>query len=125
MKLRIRDNSIRLRLTQGEVDTLSEDGRVAAHTGFPGGLALEYVVESNPASDSPAAFLSDRNVTVRIPEATVLAWASSEQVTIEAEQVLDDGELLSLLVEKDFACLAPRDGEDESDMFPNPQSGEC
>jgi hypothetical protein len=31
--------------------------------------------------------------------------------------------MLRILVEKDFACLAPREGEDESDMFPNPLSG--
>ena len=26
----------------------------------------------------------------------------------------------TILVEKDFQCLAPREGEDESDMFPHP-----
>jgi hypothetical protein len=56
-----------------------------------------------------------------------LAWAASEQVSIEGEQTLDDGEKLSILVEKDFACLAPRPGEDESDMYANPDvdSAEC
>ncbi len=63
-------------------------------------------------------------MTVRIPETTVLAWATSEQVSIEGEQVLDDGETLSLLVEKDFVCLAPREGEDESDMYPHPEVDE-
>jgi hypothetical protein len=54
-------------------------------------------------------------------------WAESEKVSISSEQNLDDGEQLRILVEKDFACLAPRDGEDESDMFPNPDadSGSC
>ena len=61
---------------------------------------------------------------MRIPETTVLAWATSEQVSIEGEQVLDDGETLSLLVEKDFVCLAPREDEDESDMYPHPEADE-
>jgi hypothetical protein len=39
---------------------------------------------------------------------------------MSGEQVLDDGAKLTILVEKDFACLTPREGEDESDMFPNP-----
>ena len=124
MKLRIRDNAIRLRLTRGEVEDLRNDGLVAARTGFPGGRTFSYVVESSPASVKPAAFFSDNVVTVRIPETTVLAWATSEQVSIEGEQTLDDGETLHLLVEKDFACLAPREGEDESDMYPHPEADE-
>jgi len=27
---------------------------------------------------------------------------------------------LALLIEKDFQCLAPRDGEQDLDTFPNP-----
>ena len=111
-------------MTRGEVETLRSDGLVGARTGFPGGRVLSYVVESSPASVTPEAFFSDNVVTVRLPETTVLGWATSDQVSIEANQVLDDGDTLSLLVEKDFACLAPREGEDESDMFPHPAAKE-
>jgi len=45
-------------------------------------------------------------------------------VSIAASQILDEGDQLSILVEKDFACLAPREGEDETDMYPNPKAGE-
>ncbi len=122
MKLRIRDNSVRLRLTQGEVDTLRSDGILSARTGFPGGRDFQYVLESSPASVTPGAFFSENVITVRLPETTVLAWASSEQVSIEGVQILDDGEQLAILVEKDFSCLAPREGEDESDMYPHPNA---
>ena len=124
MKLRIRDNSVRVRLTRGEVDTLRDNGVVSARTGFPGSREFQYRVESSPASVIPGAFFSDNVVTVRLPETTVLAWANSEQVSIAGEQRLDDGEQLMILVEKDFACLAPRKGEDETDMFEHPDSGE-
>ena len=124
VKLRIRDNSIRLRLMRGEVEALNDSGVVSARTGFPGGRSFSYVVESSPASVKPAAFFSDNVVTIRIPETAVLAWASSEQVSIESEQLLDDGDVLKILVEKDFACLAPRDGEEEADMFPHPETDE-
>ena len=127
MKLRIRDNSIRLRLERGEVDVLRDSGLVAARTGFPGGREFRYAVESSPASVNPGAFFSDVTLTVRLPETVVLGWASSAQVSIVGEQRLDDGSVLNILVEKDFACLAPRDGEDDADMFPHPQaaSGEA
>ncbi len=124
MKLRIRDNSVRVRLTRGEVDDLRDNGVVSARTGFPGSREFQYRVESSPASVIPGAFFSDNVVTVRLPETTVLAWANSEQVSIAGEQRLDDGEQLMILVEKDFACLAPRESEDETDMFEHPDSGE-
>ena len=124
MKLRIRDNSVRVRLTRGEVDTLRDNGVVSARTGFPGSREFQYRVESSPASVIPGAFFSNNVVTVRLPETTVLAWANSEQVSIAGEQRLDDGEQLMILVEKDFACLAPRKGEDDSDMYEHPDSGE-
>ena len=127
MKIRIKDNSIRLRLTRGEVDIVRDKGVVVSRTGFPGGRQFSYALESSPASVNPAAFYSDNEVRVRLPETLVLAWVTTEQVSIQGDQILDDGEKLSILVEKDFACLAPRPGEDESDMFPHPDvdSSEC
>lgn len=120
VKIRIRDNSIRLRLSKGEVEAMRETGVVTSITGFPGGRYFKYSLESSPASVNPAAFYSDNEIKIRLPETMVLAWVTTEQVSIEGEQVLDDGEKLSILVEKDFACLAPREGEDESDMYVHP-----
>jgi hypothetical protein len=122
MKLRIRDNSVRLRLTRSEVDVLRQDGLVSSKIEFPGSREFNYVVESSPASVNPGAFLSDNVLTVRLPETTVLGWAASEQVTIDGEQLLDDGQRLSILVEKDFACLVPREDEDDAEMFENPDA---
>ena len=122
MKIRIRDNSLRLRLTRGEVDAIRDNGVVTSTTGFPGGRQFSYSLESSPASVNPAAFYSDNEIRIRLPETQVLAWTTTEQVSIEGEQVLDDGEKLSILVEKDFTCLEPRPGEDESDMFPHPDA---
>ena len=124
MKLRIRDNSIRLRLMRSEVEALRDNGLVEASTAFPGGRTFRYVVESSPASVNPAAFYSDNAMTVRLPAPTVLAWASSERVSMTGEQVLSDGQKLKILVEKDFVCLTGREDEDESDMFPHPQAGD-
>jgi hypothetical protein len=122
VKLRIRDNSVRLRLTRGEVDDLRDHGLVTARTGFPGGREFRYAVESSPAVVNPGAFFSDNALTVRLPETVILGWANSALVSIAGEQRLDDGTPLAILVEKDFACLAPREGEDEGDMFPHPEA---
>jgi hypothetical protein len=122
MKLRFRDNSVRLRLMRSEVDALRQDGLVSSKIEFPGSREFNYVVESSPASVNPEAFLSENVLTVRLPETTVLGWAASEQVTIDGEQLLDDGQRLSILVEKDFACLVPREDEDDAEMFENPDA---
>lgn len=106
MKLRIRDNSVGLRLTRDEVETLRKQGVVSARTGFPGGRELRYELESSPASVAPAAFFSDNVLTVRLPETAVLAWATTDQSTIEGEQVLVDGEKLAIVVAKDSADCA-------------------
>ena len=123
MKLRIKDNTVRMRLTRSEVDALRQTGVVAARTAFPGGRELQYLVESSPASVKPAAFFSENAVTVRLPESAVLSWATTERVSLKGEQLLDDGSMLDILVEKDFACLTKREGEDESDMYPHPEAG--
>ena len=124
MKLRIRDNSIRLRLTRNEVDTVSAEGMVKARVSMPGGNGLDYVLESSKLAPKPTAVFSDGALTVQLPESVVNQWAASEQVSIAADESLDDGGVLKILVEKDFACLAPREGEDESDMFPHPLEGQ-
>jgi hypothetical protein len=102
---------------------MRDNGLVSSSTGFPGGRRFTYSVESSPASVNPGAFFSDNTITVRMPETLVIAWATTEQVSIQGEQILDDGEKLNILVEKDFACLAPREGEDESDMYDHPAKG--
>ena len=123
MKLRILDNSIRLRLTQAEVDSLSSDGLIGSAVLFAGGSRLGYCLESSPACVDPVAHFESSELKVRLPESAVQHWATSDEVSIEAEQGLDEGGYLKILVEKDFACLAPRAGEDESDMFPHPEEG--
>ena len=123
MKLRIRDNSLRLRLTQTEVTALADAGLVSAAVAFPNGAQLVYSLESSPACVDPVANFTDGELAIRVPQQQVQDWASSNEVSIAAEQALDEGGYLAILVEKDFACLAPRDGEDESDMFPHPQEG--
>jgi hypothetical protein len=124
LKLRIRDNSIRLRLTQSEVNQVRDSGLVRGGVRFSGGNSFDYLLESSPATVKLEAHISSNVMSVRVPEADIRAWADSDQVSIASSQSLDDGAALKILIEKDFACLAPRDGEDESDMFPNPLSAE-
>lgn len=74
--------------------------------------------------DQLEASFDKNTMLVQIPRAAVADWATTEQVSIKADLPLGDGEFLQLLIEKDLACLAPRDDEDESDMYPHPGADE-
>lgn len=118
MKLRIKGNSIRLRLTQTELDQFVEIGRVEETLHFPHGRRLRYALQAQPDADQLAARFGDDGITLVMPDAWVQPWGTTDRVGFEATQPLDDGEGLYLLVEKDFQCLHKR--PDEEDAFPHP-----
>jgi hypothetical protein len=122
MKLRIRGNSVRLRVSQSEVTALAEHGHTEDRTRFAPGAELTYRLAVAAAGRVSAA-LSDSTVEVRIPRAELERWLAPSEVTIRAEQAIGGGEMLAILVEKDFECLEPREGEDASDLFPHPARG--
>ena len=122
MKLRIRGDSIRIRVSQGELREIAERGRVRDTVRFGGGVGLSYALESDSSARAPLARYAGNLISVVLPAAAVQRWAGSNEVSIEGEQALGGGETLRILVEKDFACLQPRPGEDDSDMFANPDS---
>jgi hypothetical protein len=124
MKLRIRGDSLRLRLSQAELVRLRETGEVCDRIGF-GDRSLDYALVRADIEAPRARFEGDR-IEVALPNAVAQVWTQTEQVGIEAEQALPTG-TLRLLIEKDFKCLAPRPGEDDSDAFPNPdaETGSC
>ena len=123
MKLRIRGDSIRLRLKQAEVSELAAGNSIVETTRFPGAT---FCYRLDPIeSDSCATHLSEGTMTIGLPRDDVMAWASGDEVAIQEKQALPDG-VLTILVEKDFACLAPgghRDDEDDADTFPHPDAG--
>lgn len=123
MKLRMRGNSIRLRLSQGEVETFARDGKVEESVEFtPGGPNFTYAIEADGRRDRVAAEYDGGRLCVYVPSQLAVAWTSSEDVGFASP----DGAVgPQVLVEKDFACLTPRDGEDESDMFPHPKNAAC
>ena len=112
-----------MRLTRSEVDALVADGSVTASVSFPNGARLEYSLETSSLTGQPQAQFAMDRLVVQIPQAVARRWAVTEEVSIAGGERLEEGEL-SILVEKDFACLTPREGEDESDMFPHPLKGQ-
>lgn len=128
MKLRVRHNSIRLRLTQSETTRLAESGRIeeTIEFGFQPNERFVYAIEKSKMANDISAVFENREIKVFVPEKQLDNWINTEQVGIEAEQNAGSGKTLRILIEKDFACLAPRRGEDDSDAFPHPpESKSC
>ena len=115
MKLRIRGNSLRLRLTRGEVAELHESGCCEESIRFGPDSALGYRVESSTGDDLAVRY-RDNLIVVEIPADMLHAWATTEQVSLRPAS--SNGP--ALLVEKDFACLVDRPGEDDSDAYAHP-----
>lgn len=116
MKLRIKGDSIRFRLTRTEVAALVGSGQVADRTRFPAGTALGYCLTAEAAATTISATFDAGIVTVRIPLEAARAWAGSEEVTIRADLPVGDVALV-LLVEKDFPCTTPRAGVDDREAL--------
>ena len=96
------------------------DGLVRQQVRFGAGEALAYELRRVADGEVGATF-SDRCVSVRVPRPVVERWSQPEEVSINGEQALPGGGSLGILVEKDFQCLVPREGEDQSGLFRNPQ----
>lgn len=126
MKLRIRGNSLRFRLTRTEVQRLGAGaGPIEDCVRFGPESALVYSVEGAEVT-SPRATLTSTPTGTRVrlivPQPQLTAWAHSDQVGFEAEQSTGDGHSLRILVEKDWNCLTSRPGEEDVDTFPNPNT---
>ncbi|MBS2018889.1 MAG: hypothetical protein JST00_38835 [Deltaproteobacteria bacterium] len=88
---------------------------------FGSSTALIYSIERGDVS-APHAELEGSTIRVIAPHGVVDAWAKSDQVGFEAEQATGDGQVLRILVEKDWNCLTSRPGEEDVDTFPNPNT---
>lgn len=119
MKLRILRDSIRLRLTRGEVARLGAGESIVETTSLGEGAGFEYALTPGK-TDAMAASMGDRRLTVTAPANALADWAASDAVGVDCP-VNKSGP--SILIEKDFACLSPRDGEDDVDTYPHPNSG--
>lgn len=117
MKIRIKGNTLRLRLSQTEVSKISSGEIVRDSIEFASSKLAYELVGTNETN----VFADFRNnvITVNVPFDIVQNWANTDQVGFEADQELSQDNILHILVEKDFKCAVDR-GEDESDLYDPP-----
>ena len=124
MKLRIKGNSLRVRVSRSEVRRLLAGSCLEETIHFTpeAGAVFTYALQQDRLLSRPAVQYTANRVTILIPAGQANAWGTSDQVGIEEDISLGDLGSLAILIEKDFACL-DRSDEDNEDTFPNPNAG--
>ena len=124
MKLRIKADSLRLRLSRSEVAKLLAGDCLEETIHFtPAPVAkFTYALQRETSLSRPNVQYSNNKLTILIPAERANAWGVTDQVGIAEDIGLGNLGSLSLLIEKDFACL-DRSEEDNEDTFPNPNAG--
>jgi hypothetical protein len=122
MKLRLKNNSIRLRLLRTEVEELRETGNVSERIFFTPSDELSYSIQIVPGTDLVSAKTAAGRIEITVPEKAAKAWMNSdEEVGIYANQ--ETGNMpLQIIVEKDFVCLDRPDDADRPNAFPHPKT---
>ncbi len=119
MKLRIRGDTLRFRLTRGEVKTWAATGGLSDSVTLDPDAqrSLTYGLTLDPEASWNVLFHEGR-LEVSVPESAVRQWAETDQVGLEHSFSWG----LRVAVEKDFHCLEHRPGEDDSDAFAHPRA---
>ena len=124
MKLRIKGNSLRLRVSRSEFARFQAGGRIEETIHFTAApeATLTYALESALSSSPVSVRYGSREVTVILSQDRARIWEAQNEVGIYTTLDMGPAGSLEVVVEKDFACL-DRSNEDNSDTFANPVAG--
>jgi hypothetical protein len=124
MKLRIKGNSMRLRISPSEMKRLLSEGRIeeTIHFGPEPDARLTYALEQSASKIEMAVRYRPHEVTVILSTENARSWAEGDEVGIYGSIDVGSSQQLTVVVEKDFACLDRREGNE--DTFPNPKGAQ-
>jgi hypothetical protein len=124
MKLRIKGNSLRLRVSRSELAQFQAEGRIEETIHFAAApeATLTYALESALRSSPVSVRYGSREVTVILSQDRARIWEAQNEVGVYTTLDMGPAGSLEVVVEKDFACL-DRSDEDNSDTFANPLAG--
>ena len=123
MKLRIKGNSMRLRISPSEMKRLLSEGRIeeTIHFGPEPDARLTYALEQSASKEGITVSSRPHEVVVVLSTENARSWAEGDEVGIYGSFNVGHGQL-ELVIEKDFACLDRREGNE--DTFANPKSAQ-
>lgn len=105
MKLRLSDDTLRLRLSPAELDTFARLGELSSAIRFTPEQHFTCRLQRDPdPAATLALYFSGPVLTLHIPAAAADAWTRTDQVGFELASDLGEGEQFRVVVEKDLAC---------------------
>jgi hypothetical protein len=120
MKLRIKGNSIRIRLAKSDIQRFEREGYIESNTPFVSSV-FTFALQSRPDEHGHELSADFKNciMTMYMPDKMAKEWIHTERVGFDTSMDVDNGEKLYLLLEKDFKCL-DETVEDQTDNYENP-----
>lgn len=121
MKIRIKGNSIRLRLTKTDIKNLKENRKVEEKTIIGNEQIFSYSLEIFEQAEHIFSRFENNTISVFLPKKEAEILTNTDEITVSGHQ--KNGEIgdLFLLIEKDLKCLDTT-FEDQNDMFENPKT---
>lgn len=116
MKLRFRENSLRLRVNRREVEGLAAGAILEEEIHFPGEARISYVLEPSQRA-LPEASFHEGVIRIAAPQERLRQWANSDSIGIYFD-IPADGACLRIAIEKDLECLDRPPEERDADAFP-------
>ena len=109
MKLRLEENSLRLRLSEAEVQQFAQTGCVIYTIVFgpKTDQTLVYSLEKLPATTEAKAVqvrYAAGALAVEVPATLADEWTSTEKNGFSTQIIVAEGQELRILVEKDLDC---------------------
>ncbi|MBV9156959.1 MAG: hypothetical protein JO097_11910 [Acidobacteriaceae bacterium] len=123
MKLRFRDNSLRLRLNRREVEELVSGASLEEAIHFPGNTRMSYLLECSPKNAAEAWF-QQGVIRVSAPKTQLKEWASGDSIGLYFD-LPANGAVLKIAIEKDLECIEGPSEERDPDAFPRVPSKKC
>jgi len=126
MKLRLKENSLRLRVTRSELAHLQARQRIQEAVLFPtdNRARLSYALEVGSHSEPVHVAFASQQIVVSVSQDQFMSWSNEDQVGIYASLHVTESTDLDVAIEKDFACLDLSD-QDNQDTFANPMAGKA
>lgn len=119
MKLRIYNDSIRLRLTRSEVSRFAADGIIGGVLQYGAGPdeCLAYGLESGDA-DRLKLSVGPSRMVIMMPAAQAREWTGTDRIAVGGSSENAAGIRFTILVEKEFRRL--HGATNDPDLYPNP-----
>ena len=118
MKIRIKGNSIRLRLTKTDVQNLKKNNFVEETTTIGNRQVFKYALVIDTNIPQISASFNESKITIYLSKSEAEIITNADEITVKGSQKNGAEKDLFLLVEKDLKCLDSA-SEDQSDMYEN------